>query len=323
MPRELRLLAALLFLDLLLGIWLQLHAPQWVAVFLAHLPVLGVAAAAWGLVPDGSKAWFRELIQRGLAHPVASWIAFGLAALLCASTAFCSSVHVAAGDSAVRTRIRLVSGTANLGDSAALRSAASRPLNRLTSPVSYTLRMSPFGKRLWLYDGRLASASHRVVPWVPFRLTYPDDFDTLATLVAVTAPAFLQLVHDTPPVLTIRDGNDPSIVLGAAPVTGVGGVAFGFPDITRPDSDDAVLRSKAQSYFVSGSATPTAEEASTRDRNVAGTIRLWVGVRKTLTRRPLVVRDLVRWELRQNDGALLKADTLRITHATSYLFLEP
>lgn len=314
------MLGTVLFLDLLVGIWLHLHAPQWITWFLTHIPVLGLAAAAWGIASDEGKDRFRAAVQRLLQHRRSSQGLVAIAGAFVLFTAFCSSVQVRALDSGVRTRLRLVDGRPSRDELPALRSAPSRIFNHLTNPVTFSVAILPIGRRMWVYDGRLASAPHLVAPWVPTRLTYPDDFDTLATLMVLPPPQMTGELQNFTPTLTIRDGHDTSIVLASAQLSR--GLAFGFPDVSRGDSADARLRAKAAAYHLKDARERDSTAAGASSANVAVTMQLWTPAEVVLTRRPLVVNDLLRWELRKQNGRTI-TDTIRIAHATEYLFLAP
>jgi len=326
MPVELRALAVLLLLDLAVGIWMRMHAERWLSFFVTHLPVLGLAAAAWGVAPDEAKQWVtggaraalaRAAVLRGLALLV---VALATASLLC------STVRVESVDPGVRTRLRIVEGARTLADSARVAAAPTAPLNRLTTPIAFRVWMPPFGRRVWVYGPGLASASRHVLPLVPTTFQYPDDFDSLATLAAVPAPAMLRLLADTNarPVLTVRDGVDTSAVLARAPLVALHAVVVGFPEPATPDTVTLARWSeRLRTYFTDTTSAQDSAAVAARDQDVEGTLRQWAAVARLRSARPLVVGDLVRWEVRRRDGTLVRSDTTRVTRAITTIFLEP
>jgi hypothetical protein len=326
MPIEVRVIAVILVIEVVAALWMHLHAEQWLAVFLTHLPALGLAGLAWGVVPEGSKDVFRDKIRGVLTYkPV--WI--GLVCLLGAmflTTCFVSSVHVASVDPDVRTRLQLIAGERSLADSAALDAAQSRPLNRLTTPVTFrTWFAQPFGRRMWVYGGHLASLSHHVYPWRPTMLQYPDDFDTLATLAVLpTSRMSAYGKAGAWPVLIIRDAVDTSIVLLRDSIT-MNGLLVGFPDVSRPDSaQQAQWRERAHDFaYAELLADADSEMRKFADEDAAGTAKRWSRAPARRSIRPLVVGDRLEWELRSHDGKSRTTDTLQVTHAITELYLDP
>jgi hypothetical protein len=326
MPVELRALAVLLLLDLAVGIWMRLHAERWLSFFVTHLPVLGLAAAAWGVAPDGAKTWLTGALRALLARRgllVGLWLSI---AVLATASLLCSTVQVESVDPGVRTRLRVVEGDRTLADSARFTVAATSPLNRLTTPIAFRVWLPPTGRRVWVHGPGLATASRLVLPWIPTAFQYPDDFDSLATVAAVPAPSMLRLLADARmrPELTLRDGVDTATVLARAPLATLHAVVVGFPDPAAPDS--ATLGRWAERlriYFTDTTATLDSAAAADRDHDVAGTLRQWAAVERRRSVRPIVVGDLLRWEVRRRDGTLVRSDTTRVTRAFTTIFLEP
>ncbi len=326
MPIELRALAVLLLLDLAVGIWMRLHAERWLSFFVTHLPVLGLAAAAWGVAPDDAKSWVTGAARAALARRAVLRALALLLGVLATASLLCSTVRVESVDPGVRTRLRMVEGGRTLEDSARFAAAPTAPLNRLTTPVAFRVWMPPTGRRVWVAGPGLASASRLVLPWVPTTIQYPDDFDSLATLAAVPAPAMLRLLADSSarPVLTIRDGVDTSAVLARAPLAALRAVVVGFPEPAPPDT--ATLgrwTERLRAYLTDTTALQDSAALAARDADVAATLRQWAAVERRRSVRPLVVGDLLRWELHRRDGTLVRSDTTRVTRAITTIFLEP
>lgn len=326
MPVELRALAVLLLLDLAVGIWMRLHAERWLSFFVTHLPVLGVAGVAWGVAPEPAKRWLAERARAALARGALLAGLSTLVVALATASLLCSTVQVESLDPNVRTRLRVVAGDRTLADSARLAAAPSAPLNRLTTPVAFRVWMLPTGRRVWVSGPGVATASRLVLPWVPTTFQYPDEFDTLATLAALPAPALLRFIADTAtrPVLTVRDGVDSTTVLATAPLTAMRAVLVGFPEPAAPDSATVERwRDRLRIYFTDTTVVADSFALAARDEEVAGTLRQLAAVDRRRSVRPLVVGDLLRWELRRRDGTLLRSDTTRVTRAITTIFLEP
>jgi hypothetical protein len=229
-------------------------------------------------------------------------------------------------DPGVRTRLRVVEGGRTIADSARFAAAATAPLNRLTTPIAFRVWLPPTGRRVWVHGPGLATASRLVLPWIPTTFQYPDEFDSLATVAVVPAPAMLRLIADprTRPVLTVRDGVDTAAVLARAPLAALHAVLVGFPEPATPDT--ATLGRWAERLrvlFTDTTATLDSAAMAAREQDVAGTLRQWTAVERRRSVRPLVVGDLLRWELRRPDGTLLRSDTTRVTRAITTIVLEP
>src|SRR5688500_4540184 len=329
MPRARRAFALLLLLDLLVGIWMRLHAERWLTFFVTHLPVLGVAAAAWTLATDDARSWLRDRLRTLLGHRAALLGLLALVGGLGALSLLHSTVQVASVEPAARTRLRVVAGDRTAADSTRFRAAASQALNRLTSPVAFGIWLPPTGRRVWVHAPGFVSAGRLVLPWIPTRLQFPDDFEALATVAVLPAPALLGLAGDAtaPMVLTLRDGADGATVLGTAPLSGVTAVLFGFPEPAAPDSATlAAWRERLRGYLTDPTPAADSAEAAQRradvEQDVDGTLRRWVGAARRPSGRPVVVGDLLRWELHRG-GALVRSDTARVTRAITSIFIEP
>lgn len=326
-PIEIRVLAAILAIDLVAGIWMRLHAESWLALFLTHLPVLGFAGLMWSFAPDSAKAWWHDHLRNGLGNRRVGWGLVGVGAALLIATFFCSSVHVESLEPGARTRLRLIAGDRVLADSAGLSGSASEPLNRLTSPVTFRpwFRV-PIGRRMWVYGDHLATVSRWVFPWKPMRLQYPDDFDTLATLAILPMPMLASNLRRPPwPELTVRDALDTSVVLYRDSLRSLQGILIGYPEVSRPDSAVlAIWKDSARSQFRRAStltdpvAADSAAAADTRDAHDR-----WRAAQVRHSTRPIVLRDTLIVELRAADGRMLKADSLRVNHAISHIMLQP
>src|SRR3989442_11862288 len=70
LPPEFRALAALVAIDLLAGVWVQLHRERLLSIlYLAQVPGVGVGGLAWGFLPDARKSQFGEWIAERLRRP--------------------------------------------------------------------------------------------------------------------------------------------------------------------------------------------------------------------------------------------------------------
>lgn len=184
LPSELRALGAVLALDFLLGLWLTLHAEARLAAYLApQVPAIGLAAVAWGFLPAEPKKAFGAWLARNLAHRGVFWSAIALGFMGLVASAVVSTAIVESVDPGAATTIRVVRGTPQRVDSAAWAASPELRLNRLTTPQSHHLFISPLGTRVWVHTDRQVSAGNpRLFPWVPTRLQYPDDFERMVTI---------------------------------------------------------------------------------------------------------------------------------------------
>lgn len=329
MPLELRVLATLLAADLLLGVWMRLHAERWLAFFVTHIPVVGIAAAAWGFASDDAKAWLRQRLQDALRSRAVLGALVALLALLLGGSLVTSTVRVESVDPDARTRLRVVAGDRTLADSAAFSAAAAAPLNHLTTPVAFRVWLTPIGRRVWVYGPGRATASLVVFPWLPTSVQYPDDFEGLATVAVLPLPTMFGLVRDSlaRAELVVRDARDSTVQLATVPITTLGGALLAFPEAATPDS--AALdawRARLRAFFTDSAALADSighpEARAERDREVERAFAEWRVAPWRRTRRPIAVGDVLRWELRRG-GKLVKSDTTRVSGAITPLYLEP
>lgn len=325
-PMEVRVIAVILAIEVVIAMWMRLHAEEWLALFLTHLPALGLAGLAWGVVPDDSKARVRARVRRILGVSSVWWTLIGVLVALVITSCFVSSVHVASVDPDVRTRVRLVSGERRLGDSAQLRVAESQPLNRLTTPITFrTWFRQPFGARMWVVGGHLATVSRHVYPWRPTMLQFPDDFDTLATLAILPTTRISAYGRERAwPEFTLRDASDTTIMLLRDSIT-PSGLLIGFPDVALPDSATRAAWNDTARAFARADMTPNAgvEEQKIADADAKSTSARWAQAPSRRSERPLILGDSLFWELTSRDGKSRTSGKLRVTHATTELFLNP
>jgi len=329
-PVELRILVVLLLADLGVGLWMRLHAERWLSFFVTHLPVLALAGAAWGLLTDDARQWLRGR-ARALLASRRLLVALGATlALLATLSVSCSTITVQASDDMVRVPVRVVAGERTAGDSAAFAAAPSHALTRLTSPLAARVWIPPVGRRMWVYAPGLATVSRVVVPWVPTRLHYPEDFDSLATLLVLPHPSLaLARCGDAAPVLTVRNARDPRVVLLAAPLGAddcLRGVHLGFPEVARPDSASWARIGALAGLALRDTTTTTdsaarAEADSMWRADVRAAVDKWRGARAAPSALPLVIGDSIAWDLRRPDAtrALLDSGSVRISHAITHV----
>lgn len=184
LPAEIRALGAILTVDFLLGLWLTLHAETALAAYLApQVPAIGLAALAWGFLPAAPKAAFGSWLSRRLANRSVFWSAIVAGSIGLVASAVVSTVIVESVDPGVATSVRVVRGTSERVDSADWAASAELRLNRLTTPQTRHLLISPLGSRVWVHTDRFVSTDDpRLLPWVPTRLQYPDDFVRMVTV---------------------------------------------------------------------------------------------------------------------------------------------
>jgi hypothetical protein len=245
LPPEVRAVGAILAVDFLVGIWLALHTSGAITAYLApQLPVVGLGGLAWGFLPDAPKKTFGAWLATRLAAPVVLGIVlmFGAAAL-CASM-FVSTVIIASVEAGTSTTLHVLRGTPACVDAETARNSKELRLNRLTTPQRTHLSISPLGTRVWLYTSTHVSIrSPKVLPWIPVRLQYPDDFEQMVTIEVLPDDSTLAMLSHDDIRLSLR-ASDGSGALIAEDTLHEGSARIAFTE-PAPIGHDTLARWQA------------------------------------------------------------------------------
>ena len=178
-------LIALFLLDLLLGVWVKLHASQFAVWIGSNIVLLGAFAFLWKALPDDMTKTLRRnfaLKLRSRRVVAGLWTCIVLFVVL---TMFVTTVRVAvpAKTSTISLyRVDLDGNSAN-ADAIVLSDSATVDAQHLEH-VFY-VRTSPFGKSYRFHTStNKRSDVVQAWPWVPAALHYPDNFgDAMAVYV--------------------------------------------------------------------------------------------------------------------------------------------
>ncbi len=313
LPAEVRALALLAVIDLLLGVWLRLqHAKGLSTFYLTHLPVLGLGALGWGFLPKDRKErtelWVADLLAARGARP-ALWAIGGA---LLALGLVRSSVVVIAVDPSVSTTVSVVDGQQARPDSGAVTRSRTLRLNRLTTPARLPRWIPPTGRRVWLYTPTTVSfRDHRAFPWLPAKLQYPDDFVPLATLAVLPADTVLSKLATDLHRLIVLAGEGLTDTVAQGPLGEHGSLVafFGPPPLsagTRArwgDKLDASLPDTETVSFMVGRW----EQA-------------WLPENRVQARRPLQLSEALTWRVTSAAGVAASGE-VKLTDVVTDLYL--
>lgn len=310
LPPEFRALAALVAIDLLAGVWVQLHRERLLSIlYLAQVPGVGVGGLAWGFLPDARKSQFGEWLAERLRRPgvFLGSVGVGVAALLL--SAFRSTIVLSAVNPEVSSTVLLVQGRQERPDSVAVARSDSLRLNRLTTPVYHSLWIWPWGRQVWLYSRTSVSfRDWKVYPWIPLRLQYPDDFVPMAAVAVLPAPSTLMHLHDAGIRLVLRD-RDGTDTVAVETLDEHGFLAAFAPPGPLPPEVRARWRQALSAIDPDTSF-------------VNPVLRRWEAGDWIRTRRPLQKGDSLTWEIRAAAGAALASGRLGLNDAVVDLAFE-
>lgn len=201
--------AALIVVDLIVGTWIYLHAPEALPTFsLTNFAVLGVSGVMQLLPPEEREALKRrsiEWMRRRLSAARAPSRLALLVGVLLAVAAFSSSVRVR-GSAGATAELRVVDGSESNPNAAAMRAADTMRLAQAGGEVVARRRIWPLGQSVWAYTGSHVSRGDRTaLPWRPVRWTYPDDFDEQVTLFVLPMTSAVGTLNIQKPEFVLRD----------------------------------------------------------------------------------------------------------------------
>ena len=314
-PLEARALAAFLVFDLIGGIWLALHYPPGMSLFLSQVPVVGIAGAVWGFLPDPQKdmlgRWLAGVLRLRAVFSFMVLILGGLAAL----TFVLATVRVDAVESDVATMLWLVPGSQREVDQGHRTVLDSARLNRLTTPHFFFVFLSPTGRRVWLHSStHITARDLRIRPWLPNRLQYPDDFTPMTAIAVLPSPqSFPVLASHQSVTLVLRDLYRDD-TLGIATIKAdLRGQMVTF---TEPGPPTADVRQRWRQLLTEIFGDDPADSS-----NINGALGFWDKAKWVRSRRPFVPDDSVRWDIRTTKGDSLAAGRLGLNHGITDLVL--
>jgi len=313
LPAEVRALALLAVIDLLLGVWLRLqHAKALSTFYVTHLPVLGLAALGWGFLPKDRKERTEVWVARLLAAPGARPVLWAIGGVLLAFSAVSSSVVVIAVDPSVSTMVSVVDGEQARPDTAAVTRSPKLRLNRLTTPARLARWVWPTGRRVWLYTPTTVSfRDHRAYPWLPAKLQYPDDFVPLATVAVLPAATVLSKLATDEHRLVVLAGEGSTDTVAQSPLGEHGSLVafFGPPPLsagTRARWGDKL-----------GALLPDTETVSFM---VGRWEQAWLPENRVQARRPLQLGEALTWRVTSAAGVAASGE-MKLTDVVTDLYL--
>jgi hypothetical protein len=364
---ELRPLFLLLVLDGAVGLWSSLHAPALQRFFISQIPLAGLVGLIWGFLEHDLKSVVAARITTVLRRPAIFRSIAAFTILFFVVTLVRSTVEIRALDPAGSEVLFVVDGgprdlpsAAPVIDSAVCTNAAagdtnvhritslasstpaaadSELLNRLTTPVNFSLRTWPWGREVWFYTTTHASARGvRVWPWWRPSLQYPEEFDEVSRVYALpTFPLFKGLPTGCALAFIVREHDANGALLAADTISTVTGLQLILRDsipldtLSRHRWDDTLRlrarRTEAEDSVRAGRPPLDSTGFALVDsRGASGRATLvgrWSAYRLVNTRRPLHVGERLYWEVRGPHRAPVASGNVVLTHETDIFLSSP
>jgi hypothetical protein len=299
----LKVLVLLLIIDIGIGVWLKLHNPAALPLFVVvNAPTVGVTGFFWPLLPKDAKDRIGEGIAAALTAPLTSKILLGLGGTLFLASLAVSSVTVTLLDSDTSTTLHVVRGTQTEPDSQAVRGAPQIRLSRLTSPQSELLWIRPTGQRVWLYSPtHVLLRDTTLVPWIPVHLQYPQDFRPMAAVAVLPQSEILmQLTQDSLRLTLREDGGGEA--LASYDLKPYGTVI----SYLEPEPRGAEDSTRWKAWLVQ-------QADSAREEFISVMLRRWLGGSWVKASRPLREGETVSWDVRRKDDSTRTVAKGRLT----------
>lgn len=307
-----RALLLLLLLDMAIGLWLKLHKPEALPLFVVvNAPTVGVLGFFWPLLPKETKDRVGVGLAGALDSPLSFRVLLTLGGCLFVASLFLASVTVELLDSSTATTIHLVRGS-QAADSGAAAVTDSFRLNRLTTPTSKVLPIRPWGQSLWLYSPtHVLFRDATLMPWLPVHVQYPGDFAAMANIAALPRPKLMSRVRQGDLRLILREREAGPVV--ASRMLDTTGAVIGFLRPPRISTEDSTKWHQT--------LNPTNDSAQAE--NVALVLRRWLAASWVSAARPLRQGDTLVWEVRSNrDTSKVKTGRLVLDAPLVDLYLE-
>lgn len=355
----------LLVLDGAVGLWSSLHAPSLQHFFISQIPVAGVAGVIWGFLGDRLKGVVADRISAVLQKRVAYWSVAAFTILFFSITLFRSTVQVRALDPSGSEVLFVAAGGPRdlspaipqfdsamcelspardsarpISESARASAAAdSGLLNRLTTPVDFSIWTLPIGRDVWFYTPTHASARPvRVWPWWRRSLQYPEEFDEIAKVYALPLfPIFKGLPTGCPVALILREQDANGTLLASDTVSSVTGLQLAYRDsipldtLARRRWEDSLRLRARHSILVDAERAggPVLDSLAIAQLDASGAgdraalVSRWAKYRLVNTRRPLHVGERIYWEVRGLHRVVVASGEVSLAHATDIFLGTP
>jgi len=277
--------AALAVLDVGVGFWLHLHAPQAIPkLSVTNVALIGLGGLG-GLLPSDWGVRVRTRAVDLLRRRTVARALWGILAVALFVALFVSSVSVTSeGGAALLFTLDGAEGDAQDSVPDTVRLSRAKPEAHVLKGIS------PFGRRIWAYaPGFVSKETRTMSAWRPAHWEFPDDFDSVVTVTFLPAPSADFFLRHFPAKLILRERD--ATVLLEAPLTpqGVQVLFEGKPPGIRGLSKrwmDSLLKLNA------GDTTA-----------VQGRLKVWQGIVSGRARRPLHQGESgVTYEIRYADG---------------------
>ena len=219
LPPAVRAVAAILIVDFLIGLWLALHTSGAITAYLApQLPAVGLGALAWGFLPDDVKNAFGVWLASRLANPLLIGMVLLFGAVGLGLSMFVSTVIIESVEAGTSTTLHVLRGTPTCtGAATAIKDAKELRLNRLTTPQREQFVISPLGTIVWSFTATHVSIRNpKVIPWIPTRLQFPDDFEQMVTIEVLPNDATLPKLSHNNIRFMLTENESPDIPVASA-----------------------------------------------------------------------------------------------------------
>jgi hypothetical protein len=306
-------LVPLLILSVALSLWLGLHARRFLAWFGGSIGLGVLFPFVWKALPkqttDSAWASFSGLFRsRRLA--TALWIA---CAAFLVITLLVSTIQVTTTDvSAPLTMYRYTVADAGEAAPVAPPAADSLRLGKLNPSGAFFIPW-PFGRRAWVgTSAQRQSREVRAYPWVPVRLTYPDDFGAPAMLAVLPTGSLLdEIGKPQPPRLILRSDSASGSLIAEDTLRTHKAVVFSFAASLPADST-------ARRTWMDATQTRLHADSTAAVQFVDELFP----IRARKTRRPLAAGERIRVALIGESGDTLASDTLTLQSSLPHVFLR-
>lgn len=302
LPPEVRGFVALLALDAGIGLWLALHAPGSLPIYLTtHLPAIGIGGIVWSLLPDKPKDAVGDWLVRVLAHPAFLRSIIAVTSIGLLASGLFSTLTVRSADPKTGTELHAVYGSIDQPGMAARSEAKPQRLSRLEPQARWFLITGPTGIRMWLYTDSLVSVDRTARPWFPISVEYPEDFVQMVTLAILpNDEALARLSRDAATFRLFDKSGGLSKQIGQ----GVLGEHGTFVTFKAPSDHGSVEVERWEKLLMQRERADTSVVQLILKKWLADDLpdRGWIP-----TLRPLVIGQTVAWEVRSGSTKTLLA----------------
>jgi hypothetical protein len=316
-PSPLAALVLLLGVDLLVGIWLKLHHPQGIPIYLLiNAPTLGVTSLVWRLLPKRAQEQVGESVAAGLVSGLTRLVLIFLAVGLGITSLFFGALHVSLVDPGTTAVLHVVRGSQRDAGNPTAIPVDSFRLDRLASSVVRLEAIGPQGGSFWLYSSsHVLYSDARSYPWFPADLAYPADFVPMSCVVVLPANRIMSRAAEHDLGLTLRAGVTSEIV-ARVPLDSVG-LLVGFV------SPGPFLSQDTARWGLSLDSIGAREPDPDFKRFRSYMLEKWRRAHWVPSTRPLRLGDTLSWEVRSlKDSSLIDSGRLTLNDRIADLHLS-